>query len=113
MEVERLRIPSFYHFYHSKKGMWGSPTVDTVHSDIGAQYYRNKDQIIPPYRKARTLTAQDYKNYQISSVQRQRNLRPKRVGPSLVIHQSYRVRQGYRQPKQPKAFDKNGGRIYK
>ena len=22
LEVERLRMPGFYHFYHSKEGMW-------------------------------------------------------------------------------------------
>ena len=22
LEVERLRMPGFYHFYHSKQGMW-------------------------------------------------------------------------------------------
>ena len=24
MEVERLRVPKFYHYYHSKNGMWGT-----------------------------------------------------------------------------------------
>lgn len=24
MEVERLRVPKFYHYFHSKKGMWGT-----------------------------------------------------------------------------------------
>eukprot|EP01137_Pigoraptor_chileana_P017133 Opistho-2@74753 len=24
LEIERLRLPKFYHYYHSRKGMWGS-----------------------------------------------------------------------------------------
>lgn len=27
MEVERLRVDKFYHYYHSKKGMWGTKSM--------------------------------------------------------------------------------------
>lgn len=30
LEVERLRIPKFYHYYHSKKGMWITPSVSSL-----------------------------------------------------------------------------------
>lgn len=30
LEVERLRMPGFYHFYHSKNGMWDNSSQDNV-----------------------------------------------------------------------------------
>ncbi|XP_001638687.2 N-acetyl-beta-glucosaminyl-glycoprotein 4-beta-N-acetylgalactosaminyltransferase 1 isoform X2 [Nematostella vectensis] len=45
MEVERLRIPNFYHFYHSKKGMWGAPTVG-VATSVVSDYYSSDSQVI-------------------------------------------------------------------
>ena len=48
MEIERLRVPNFYHYYHSKQGMWGSYGFeDSVSGNTGDNMV--EDQLVPVY----------------------------------------------------------------
>ena len=47
MEIERLRVPQFFHYYHSKSGLWGS----FYEEEILTNDFKivNEDQHVPPY----------------------------------------------------------------
>lgn len=46
MEVERLRVPKFYHYYHSKKGMWGTRSMfNSQGRDLFGRFDDNSDVI--------------------------------------------------------------------
>ena len=48
MEIERLRVPKFYHFFHSKQGMWGSYGFeDNVSGNLGDNIV--EDELVPGY----------------------------------------------------------------
>ena len=48
MEIERLRVPKFYHYFHSKQGMWGSYGFeDNVSGSIGDTII--EDELVPVY----------------------------------------------------------------
>ncbi len=48
MEIERLRVPEFYHYFHSKQGMWGSYGFeDNVSGDVGDNIV--EDELVPAY----------------------------------------------------------------
>ena len=47
IEVERLRIAKFYHFYHSRKGMWGeSSMADTAKSNKTRGFVMENERIV-------------------------------------------------------------------
>jgi hypothetical protein len=50
MEIERFRVPDFYHYFHSKQGMWGSYGFeDNVSGDIGDSIV--EDELVPVYNR--------------------------------------------------------------
>ncbi|XP_022797985.1 uncharacterized protein LOC111336201 [Stylophora pistillata] len=61
MEVERLRVPKFYHYFHSKKGMWGSRNLfNSYRKDMFDSYDHQGDtDVITLYSKSKER-AEDY-----------------------------------------------------
>lgn len=55
MEVERFRVPKFYHYFHSKKGMWGSRNLFNSHrKDMLDSYDHQGDtDVITLYSKSK------------------------------------------------------------
>ena len=51
MEVERLRVAKFYHYFHSKKGMWGTRNMFNARS--GWQRFDEDTEIITLYNETR------------------------------------------------------------
>ena len=48
MEIERLRVPNFYHYFHSKQGMWGGYGFeDNVSGNAGDNIA--EDELVPVY----------------------------------------------------------------
>lgn len=46
MEVERLRVAKFYHYYHSKMGMWGTRNMFNANDrDMLDEFDGDKDII--------------------------------------------------------------------
>lgn len=53
MEVERLRVPKFYHYYHSKKGMWGTRNMFNSYSRDMFGRFDDDSDIITLYNETR------------------------------------------------------------
>ena len=53
MEVERLRVPKFYHYYHSKKGMWGTRNMFTANKRDMFGRFDDNSEIIPLYNETK------------------------------------------------------------
>ena len=55
MEVERLRVAKFYHYYHSKKGMWGTRSMfNSPSRDMFGRFDDDTD-IIPLYNETKEI----------------------------------------------------------
>ena len=48
MEIARFRVPRFYHYYHSKSGMWDTYSYDDIVTDSD-QNTVSEDQLVPAY----------------------------------------------------------------
>lgn len=76
LEVERLRIPNFYHYYHSKKRMWVSPNIPSIHlSEKFKKYWRTviflrKFYVIKSYLQVIILQNSITASLNVSSVSR-------------------------------------------
>ena len=53
MEVERLRVPKFYHYYHSKKGMWGPRNMFNSNNRDMFGRFDDNSEIIPLYNETK------------------------------------------------------------
>jgi len=51
MEVERLRVAKFYHYYHSKKGMWGTRSMFSAYDRDMFGRFDDDTDIIPLYNE--------------------------------------------------------------
>jgi hypothetical protein len=76
--------------------MWGSPTTDTVMSDI-SEYYRSKTQVIPLYKHNVVMVSYNRRGTNAGGNGR-RQLRKKRT-PLRAVRPPSRVRRGYRSRK--------------
>ena len=53
MEVERLRVAKFYHYYHSKKGMWGTRSMFSSYDRDMFGRFDDDTDIIPLYNETK------------------------------------------------------------
>ena len=59
MEVARFRVPQFYHYYHSRSGLWGSSHRDVISDD---EDLIEEDHVVPIYDPNKELREEYRRN---------------------------------------------------